>query len=128
MPSSVASVSRVSSTGRTRGVPALARSIITTADAGSIFPTPTATIWKCSRAHTGAAAVERQGTAVRPWDALAPEVGGASGRRLTVQNRAKQIPQFIKMPLGRFALVNRQIRHRPTVQRAGPDFGAIVYV
>jgi len=46
MLSSAASVSRVFSTGPTRGVATLARLIITTADAGSIFPTPTITIWK----------------------------------------------------------------------------------
>ena len=57
-----------------------------------------------------------------------PAMGMAGGRRLTLQNRAKQIPQFVKMPLGRVTLVNRQIRHRPTVQRAGPDFGAIIDV
>src|ERR1700733_12021777 len=29
-----------------------------------------------------------------------PGMGMAGGRRLTLQNRAKQIPQFVKMPLG----------------------------
>ena len=32
------------------------------------------------------------------------------------------------MSLCRFALVNRQIGHRPTMQRAGPNFGAILHV